>query len=368
MLPPLFLIALSIFSGTYLVYFLYVRKYVKRSWGLEIDNNFEPRISILIPARNEEATIESKLENMKEILYPQEKMEIIVADDASEDGTVEKVKDFIKRNPGLNIKLVRQNPRAGKSAALNKALTASKNSIIIVSDADTLWSSDILRKTLLYLSDPRIGAITGRGVNMNAEDSWVTRGEDTYLQLVNLLRLGESKVHSTIRFEGGFCAYKRDVLEGFDCVTGSDDSGTALEIVQNGYRTILIPEAVFYTSFPHSFAGKFRVKVRRANQLIGLWIKCLGLLLKRRLLLPKRIAVPEIALFICNPIIFLVLIVIGGFSVIFSPLSPLGLAIMLSIVCLLVFVRRIFVEIVVDNLVLLYALITFIFKRRYVVW
>lgn len=189
-----------------------------------------------------------------------------------------------------------------------------------------------------------------------------------YLRFPNLLRLGESKIHSIIRFEGGFCGYKRDVLEGFDCETGSDDSGTALEIVQNGYRTILVPEAVFYTSFPSSFIGRFRVKVRRANQLTGLWVKCLKLLLKRHLLLSKRIAVPEIILFISNPIVFLVSIVTAGTIAILDPLSQFGLAILVLVVCLLVFARRMFLEIVIDNNVLLYVLVTFMFKRRYVAW
>jgi len=362
-----FLILLVSFCGTYLAYFLYMRKYAKKPWDIKIDRSFHPEISILIPVHNEESKVESKLENIKSISYPKEKMEIIVVDDASEDNSVEKVKHFMRRNPGLNIRLIRQTLRGGKSVALNKALAASTKPIIIVSDADTRWPPDILQEVLPYLSDPQIGAITGKGINENAEKSWVTRAENTYLQLANLLRLGESKIHSTIRFEGGFCAYKRDAFESFDCETGSDDSGTALGIVQRGYRSILVPEALFYTSFPASLVGKFRVKVRRANQLIGLWVKCLKLLLKRRILLPKRIVIPELVLFLFNPLIFLVLIVIGG-VIVLNPFSPFGLAILMSIACLLLFARRIFIEVIMDNFVLLYALITFLFKQRYVAW
>jgi len=368
MLFVLFLMALLVFSGIYVAYFLYVKKYVEKPWKLSINNEFKPKISILVPTHDEENAIESKLENIKNVSYPREKMEIIVADDASEDNTVLKVENFIKRNPNLNIRLVRQNPRAGKSAALNKALKVSTNPVVIVSDADTRWPSDMLQKALPYLSDPRIGAVTGRGVNENVEKSWVTKAEDIYLQFANLLRLGESKIHSTIRFEGGFCAYKRGLFESFDCETGADDSGTALKIVQNGYRTILIPEAVFYTVFPSRFVGKLKIKVRRANQLIGLWFKCLRLLLGRRLLLPKRIAIPEIALFIFNPIIFALSIAAGVTIIVLGPLSPLSLAVLLLFACLLLFARRIFIELLVDNFVLLYALITFILRRRYVAW
>lgn len=368
MLLFLFLASLFIFAGTYLGYFLYIRKNMKKSWKLEIDRNFEPKLSILVPVHNEERTIYSKLENIKNILYPKEKVEVIIADDASEDNTLVKVKDFMHKNPDLQIRVIQQNPRAGKSAALNKALKTATSSIVVVSDADTRWPSDILQKALPYLSDSRVGAITGRGINENTVKSWVTETEDVYLQLANFLRLGESKIHSTIRFEGGFCAYKRNAFESFDCETGADDSGTALRIVQNGYRTTLVPEAVFYTSFPSSFVGKFRIKVRRANQLISLWFKCLKLFLKRRLLLPKSIAIPEIILFIFNPVFFFVLVVTGMAIVILNPLSLISLVIFLLVACSLVFARRIFIELFIDNFILLYALVMFIFRRRYVTW
>ena len=57
-----------------------------------MDEKFEPEISILIPVHNEEANIEFKLENVENVLYPEEKMEIIVVDDASDDGSVSKIR------------------------------------------------------------------------------------------------------------------------------------------------------------------------------------------------------------------------------------------------------------------------------------
>jgi cellulose synthase/poly-beta-1,6-N-acetylglucosamine synthase-like glycosyltransferase len=353
---------------TYLAYFLYLRKYVYKPWNIQIHEKFEPEISILIPIHNEEANIESKLENVENVLYPNEKMEIIVVDDASDDGSVSKIEGFMEKHPSLNIKLVRQNPRAGKSAALNRALKVSTKPIVIVSDADTRWPPDILRKAMPYLADPSVGAVTGRSVNLNVGESWVTRAEESYLHLANFVRVGESKIHSTIRFEGGFCAYKRDAFDHFDCETGSDDSGTALNVVSRGFRTILAPEVIFYTSFPSSLFAKFKVKVRRANQLIGLWVKCLKLLFNGGLSLPKRIAVAEIVLFIFNPIVFLILIASGLALIVTNPFSPLSLAIIFSVLSLLVFARRMFIELFISNVILAGGLLSFLFGRRYIAW
>jgi len=367
-LLPLFLGLLSAFSGSYILYFVYIRNSAKKPWKLEIDKVFQPEISVLIPVHNEEGSIESKLQNIRNVSYPREKMEIIVADDSSDDETLKVVEDFVEKNSELNIRVVRQNPRAGKSAALNKALAGSTHSIVVVSDADTHWPSDILEKALPYLADSKVGAITGRGVNRNRGRSWVTMGEETYLNFAYLFRLGESKIHSTIRFEGGFCAYKKEAFEKFDCETGADDSGTALMVVQNGYRAVLVPEAVFYTEFPTRLVGKLRIKARRANQLISLCAKSLGLMLKGQLRLPKKVAFAKALLFIFNPLILLALMVTSIVMIALSPLSFFSLVLVLFIASLLLFARRIFLEVLFDNLILFYALATFLFGKRYVAW
>ena len=111
-------------------------------------------------------------------------MEIIVIDDASTDKTLEKVYEFINNSKKLNIKVIKQNPWKGKASALNKALEITSNNIIIVTDSDVLLPKDTLNKTLLYLSDPTIGAITGHGVAKSNNDNWVVKAEKNYLNLI----------------------------------------------------------------------------------------------------------------------------------------------------------------------------------------
>ena len=368
LLLSLFIAFLSIFLLTYLTYFVYMWKCARRPWKLKAIRDVQPKITVLVPVHNEEKIIESKLRNIKEVFYPKENIEVIVVDDASDDNTIEKVKFFMENNPDLKLRIVKQNPRAGKSAALNKALDFSSNQIVIVSDADTFWPSNILLEALPDLSDPAVGAVTGRSANIDTFQSWVTKGENIYLRLTSLLRLGESEIHSTIRFEGGFCAYKRNAFEKFDCETGSDDSGTALEVVQNGFRAIMVPEATFYTNFPTSLRDKLRIKVRRANQLISLWVKCLRLMLKGKLRLPKRIVVPELMLFIFDPIILLALMVTTLMTVVLFPFSLFSIIVLLLICGIMIFARKVFIEVLLDNFILFYALVTVLLGRRYIAW
>jgi cellulose synthase/poly-beta-1,6-N-acetylglucosamine synthase-like glycosyltransferase len=368
LLEFVFLLLFALFVGIYGVYFTFIRLWTKKKWGLAIDKNFRPKVSVLIPVHDEEKVVLDKLKNVKSVAYPREHIEIIVTDDASDDNTLKEVEGFIVQNPDIKVEIVRQTVRRGKSAALNNALPSSTSDVIIVSDADTEWPEDMLQKTMPFLADSKIGAVTCGGTNTNKGQTWVTKGEETYLHFANAVRLGESKLHSTIRFEGGFCAFKRSAFDRFDSKTGADDSGTALDVVQRGYRAIMVPDVLFYTIFPTLLSSKLKTKARRATQLMSLWVKCFKLLLQRKLVLPKKIAVPEILLFILSPIILVALIVTAIAAVVLSPLSIFSIIILIIAGGLLIFARRVFVEGLIDNLVLFYALISLVGGRHYQAW
>jgi len=356
------------FVAGYALYFFFLRLQANKQWNLKINQSFMPSVSILIPTHNEEKVIEQKLENIRKISYPKDKIEVILADDASTDRTCEKVQEFNDKNKELNIHLVRHNPRVGKSKVLNAALPSCNNDIIIVSDADCFWTPNILLEALPHLFDPSVGAITGHGIIKNAHESWLTQGENYYTGAMSMLRLGESKIHSTLRFEGGFCAYKKCALNEFDSESGSDDSGTALKIVQKGYRTIFIPQATFITDFPEHLVKKIRVKIRRANQLMWIWIECLKLLFKRRLSLPKKIAIPEIFLFVFNPVIFVALVATTFIVFLAYPTLLISFVLILLALNMASKVRGYFLELVQSNIIMVYALICYFKGKKYTVW
>jgi len=91
-------------------------------------------------------------------------------------------------------------------------------------------------------------------------------------------------------------------------------------------------------------------------------------MVKEKLSLPKRIALPETFLFIFNPVVFLILTASGIALVIMNSLSPFSLAIVFSVLGLLVLARRVFVEFLVDNVILACGLLSYLFGRRYIAW
>ncbi|MHA1267709.1 MAG: glycosyltransferase family 2 protein [Candidatus Helarchaeota archaeon] len=185
--------------------------------------------------------------------------------------------------------------------------------------------------------------------------------------LINLLRLGESKIHSTIRFEGCFCVFKKDAFDKFD-ESGADDSGTALKVVQKGFRAILVPEIFAFSEIPNKLGDRIKVKMRRAIHLNGLWFQCLRLLLKGCLMLPKRIAVPEIFISILNPIIFIALACVTLVLVVSYPIALIPLIMSFFMLGLIPKIRNYFVHGILDQFILFYSIVYCISRKRIVAW
>jgi biofilm PGA synthesis N-glycosyltransferase PgaC len=359
-------VLLFIFVGVPSVYYLYMKRRVAKPWGLRIDEKYEPHVSILVPMYNEEKSIRFKLENLYKVKYPANKLEIVLVNDASTDKTLDEIQEFVGSHDGPTIKVLNRVERTGKAASLNFALKQINSELVVVSDADCFLSSDTLMKAMPYLSNPEVGAVAGKELLLNPQSSWVTEGELFYNNFVQTLRLGESKVHSTIFFQGGFAAYKKAFLNEFD--HENDDSGTAFNIVQGKLRTLLIPKAHFYTMFPTNWKNKIILKMRRANQLQQIWAKCLKLLFRGKLVLPKKIAVPEIFLHLFNPIVFFALIVVTALLIVAKPLL---LAVFLPILLLALVIpkgRISVIENVQSNFILLFALFSFITGRKFKHW
>lgn len=201
------------------------------------DTAFEPSVSVIVAAHDEEAVIERRLENLLALDYPPERLELVVASDASSDGTDDLVRDAAARDPRVRLL---ECPRAGKVAAQDRAVRETTGDVVAFSDANATWAPDALRRLVASLADPEVAYVCGR---LRLEDAAGSNREGLYWRYELWLREQESRLGSITGGNGSIYALKRgDYLE-VDPRWGHD-LALPYRMVQNGRRAVYEPAAV----------------------------------------------------------------------------------------------------------------------------
>jgi len=321
----LYLIASGfLYVGIPLIY-IFSMRYISlnHSWNVRKDPYYMPKVDIILPTYNEEKAILQKLRDLSAVDYPKELMRTIIVDSGSTDNTLMLERMFAKENSDLEVIVIEEGQRTGKSKALNIGLSVAEGEVVVTTDAGDFWEPDVLNSILQYLADPSVGAVAGTEEILNPSQSSATKSEVAYRRAHNYMRLGESKMHSTLVLHGGLTAYKRHVLDRFDEVSGSDDMGTPLTIVKKGFRCILIPEVKSRYNDYFTWKGKMTAKVRRAQQMIEIWLRCFVDFLKGEIRMSTLTVIANVYIHVVNPIIGLLFYTFALVSVVRYPLLTL---------------------------------------------
>ena len=214
-----------------------------------------PSVSLVVAAHDEEPVIERRLENLLELDYPAEQLEIVVASDASGDRTDELVEAVAAREP--RVRLLRC-PRGGKVAAQDRAVRETGGEVVAFSDANATWAPEALRRLVRSFADPAVGYVCGRLVLTDAEG---TNREGVYWRLETWLRGRESALGSVTGGNGAIYAVRRtDYLE-VDPRFGHDLS-LPYAMVQRARRAVYEPDALAFERPTPEIETEYRRKVR----------------------------------------------------------------------------------------------------------
>jgi len=190
-----------------------------------------PSVSIIVAARNEADKIRRKLEHSLTLDYPRERLEILVASDASDDGTDDIVKEYAARG----VRLVRAPQRKGKEHAQGLALAAATGDIIVMTDAATILETAALRTLVENFSDPSIGAVSSEDVILDAAGNPTAEG--VYVKYEMWVRRLESRFHSLVGLSGSCFAIRRELCSRWPATLASDFMA-ALHAARAGYRAV----------------------------------------------------------------------------------------------------------------------------------
>lgn len=227
-------------------------------------DDIRPKVSILIAAYNEELCIANTIQNKLLLDYPKELLEIIVISDGSTDRTDELVNDFSEQG----VLLIRQEPRAGKTAALNKGVDHANGEIIIFSDANSMYASDTVSHLVSCFADESVGYVTGKMIYVNPSGTMVGDGCSAYMHYENRLRASETALGSVVGVDGGVDAMRRELYTPLN-PDQLPDFVQPLKVIEKGYRVVYEPKALLQEEVSKDESGEYRMRVRVA--LRALW-------------------------------------------------------------------------------------------------
>ncbi len=228
---------------------------------------FEPMVSVIVTAYNEERGLAAKLENTLALDYPRELLEIIVASDCSSDRTDEIARGFAERG----VRLLRQPQRLGKTAAQNMAVAEARGEIILFSDATSLYQRDVLRAMMPSFADPTVGCVAGRLIYVDPSDSKVGRGAQSYWSYETFLKEHESRIFSLIGASGCLYAVRRSAYVALYPEACSDFI-IATKMVEQNLRAVYEPAAVCTEETNRQTGKELTMRVRViAQTFTDLW-------------------------------------------------------------------------------------------------
>lgn len=231
----------------------------KRSDAEEAD---DPFVSIIVPVHNEEQRIALKLGDCLELLYPNDRLEILVASDGSTDKSEEIVRGFIARDP--RIQWLQSDRRLGKSGVQNLAVQHARGDLLFFTDANTTVPPGVLRTLVANLADPSVGLATATVFFGHAKDA-VEKGQRFYWRYELFLRTAESNLGILATGSGQALLVRRELFRPLpDCY--GDDCIMPLDVRAQGYRVIQDREATVFDAMPHSIEGELRARIRMTSR------------------------------------------------------------------------------------------------------
>jgi cellulose synthase/poly-beta-1,6-N-acetylglucosamine synthase-like glycosyltransferase len=219
------------------------------------DASFEPSVAVIVAAHDEEAVIERRLENLLALDYPSERLEIVVASDASTDRTNELVEGAAAREPRVRLL---DCPRGGKVAAQDRAVRETAGDVVAFSDANATWAPDALRRLVAALADPHVAYVCGR---LRLEDAAGSNREGLYWHYELWLREQESRLGSVTGGNGSIYALKRQDYIEVDSRWGHD-LALPYRMVQAGRRAVYEPAALAFEKPTPTNEAEYARKVR----------------------------------------------------------------------------------------------------------
>jgi biofilm PGA synthesis N-glycosyltransferase PgaC len=246
----LFVLSASFITYTYLLYplLIWAASSIRRQeLASPLTSDACPAVTIVIAVHNEAARVERKIQNIRSLDYPQEKIDILFVSDGSTDQTV----STLQKYPDVRVLAYPQ--RQGKAYALNQALSTPCHDVILFNDVRQTADKQAIRLVISSLSQPDVGAVSGELMHHDpATQTGASIG--LYWRYEKWIRKSESKFRSVVGATGAF----KELAPG----TLLDDFEIPMQIARSGYRVLFDHRALVYDNLQETLQGERTRKMR----------------------------------------------------------------------------------------------------------
>lgn len=221
--------------------------------------NYEPSVTLVIPAYNEEDYIKDKALNALSLDYPKSKLRILFITDGSTDNT----QSILEEVEGVEV--IHEDRRGGKSAAENRAMKFVETPIVVFCDANTTLNTTCLRELVKHYVDENVGGVSGeKRISMESQANISGAGEGLYWKYESLLKKLDSELYTVVGAAGELISFRSSLVEDLEEDTVLDDFIQSLRICQKGYRVVYEPKAYAVEMASENVKEELKRKIRIA--------------------------------------------------------------------------------------------------------
>ncbi|AZV47120.1 glycosyl transferase [Nautilia sp. PV-1] len=259
----LFFTTIIILRYMFLLFFSILKLIFKSQRNISLKQiSTNKKVTIIVPAYNEEVVIETSIKSLLEQTYPN--LEILIIDDGSKDQTFIRAKQYEFDSGDRSLRVLSKE-NGGKAKAINYGILNSKGSLIMVVDADSKLDKNAVILMSRYFEDEEIAAVAGSVYVSNQHNIWTKLQALEYIEGLNMVRNGQAFLKLVNIIPGPIGMFRKQALYDvglYDSDTFAEDCDVTLKLISKGYKIDFEPEAVAYTEAPDNLLDLIKQRYR----------------------------------------------------------------------------------------------------------